>query len=167
MGLKRARVLGALVICLVLVGSIEAGAQGNSDNRGSRIATTSTSEYDGTGLSALRTYVTSLVAQIEQSKLKIAQLEAALNSEISARQTGDAALQTAINGISGGGVTQATLDAAIAAEANTRAVADQALEGQIANEVAARAVLAELVADLGDAVAPLASLAPLAPLAAH
>src|SRR5688500_2386655 len=138
MSLKRARVLGALVICLVLVGSIEAQAQGNSDNRGSRIGTTTLSfDYDWGGLSALRTYVTSLIAQIEQSKLKIAQLEAALESEISARQTADAALQTAINGISAGGVTQAELDAAVAAEANTRSLADQALEGQIANEVAA------------------------------
>src|SRR5688572_1240139 len=153
MRLKRARVLGALVICLVLVGSIEAQAQGNSDNRGSRIgATTLNFEYEGSGLSALRTYVASLIAQIEQSKLKIAQLEAALNTEISARQAGDAALQTAINGISGGGVTQAQLNAAIADEANTRALADQALEGQIANETAARAALADVVADLGDAV---------------
>jgi hypothetical protein len=168
MSRKRALVLGALVICLVLVGSIEARAQGNSDNRGSRIgATTLNFDYDGGGLSALRTYVASLIAQIEQSKLKIAQLEAALNSEISARQTGDSALQAAINGISGGGVTQATLDAAIAAEASTRALADQALEGQIANEAAARATLAGVVADLGDAVEPLASLAPLAPLATY
>ena len=168
MSLKRARVLGALVICLVLVGTIEAQAQGNSDNRGNRIGTTTLSfDYDYGGLSALRTYVTALIAQIEQSKLKIAQLEAALNNEASARQAADTALQNAINGISVGGVTQAELDAAIASEANTRGLADQALEGQIANEAAARQALADVVADLGESVAPLASLAPLAPLAAY
>jgi hypothetical protein len=163
MSLKPARVLGALVICLALVGSIEAQAQGNSENRGNRIGATTTSlDLDSGGLSGLRTYVTSLIAQIEQSKAKIAELEAALKREIGARQAGDSALQTAINGISGGGVTQAQLDAAITDEANTRALADQALGGQIANEAAARATLAGVVADLGDAVTPLSALVPLA-----
>ncbi len=168
MSLKRARVLGVLVICLVLVGTIEAQAQGSSENRGQRIgATTLSFEYDWGGLSALRTYVTSLIAQIEQSKLKIAQMEAALNNEVSARQAADTILRNNINGIAGGGVTQAAVDAAIAAEAATRAAADAALEGQIANEAAARQALADTVAALGDSVAPLASLAPLAPLATY
>jgi hypothetical protein len=175
--LKRGSVLGGIIVGLVLVCGVEAKAQGNGKNGGHSIGTTSLSfDYDWGGLTALRTYVTSLITQIEQSKVKIAQLEAALNNEISARQAGDAALQSAINGISGGGVTQAALDAAIAseaaaraaadtAEANTRATADAALEGQIANEAAAREALAETVADLETAVAPLASLSELAPLA--
>ena len=175
--LKRGSVLGGIIFGLVLMSTVAAYAQGNSDNRGQqRIGTTTLSfEYDWGGLSTLRTYMTSLIAQVEQSKLKIAQLEAALNNEILARQAADTALQ---NAISSGGVTQAALDAAIAseaaareaadaAEANTRATADAALEGQIANEVAARQALADTVANLGDAVAPLASLAPLAPLATY
>jgi hypothetical protein len=109
--LKRGSVLGGIIVGLVLVCGVEAKAQGNGKNGGHSIGTTSLSfDYDWGGLTALRTYVTSLITQIEQSKVKIAQLEAALNNEISARQAGDAALQSAINGISGGGVTQAALD---------------------------------------------------------
>ena len=172
MNLKRGSVLG-IIFGLVLMGTVEARAQGTGQN-GRRIGqTTLDFDFEGGGLSALRTYVASLTEQVEQSKIKIAQLEAALNSEINARQTGDTALQNAINGISGGGVTQAALEAAIASEAaaraaadaveaNTRATADAALEGQIANETAARSALAGTVAALGDSVAPLASLAPLA-----
>jgi hypothetical protein len=176
--LKRGSVLGGIILGLVLVCGVEANAQGNGKKAQSIGTTTLSFDYDWGGLSALRTYVNSLIAQIEQSKSKIAQLEAALNNEISARLAGDTALQNAINGISLGGVTQATLDAAIAseaaaraaadtAEANTRATADSALEGQIANEAAARQALADVVADLGESVAPLASLAPLAPLATY
>jgi hypothetical protein len=168
--LKRGSVLGGIICLMLMMSAVRAQAQGNSERGRPTGATTLSLDFDGGGLSALRTYVTSLIAQIEQSKAKIAQLEAALNNEISARQTGDTALQSAINGISGGGVTQAALDAAIAseaavraaadtAEANTRATADAALEGQVANEATARQALAEVVADLGDSVAPLAPLA--------
>src|SRR5688500_10245707 len=87
MSMKRGSVLGVLVLCLVLVGTIETQAQGNRGN-----TTTTTYEFEG-GLSALRTYVTTLIAQIEQSKGKIAQLEAALQAEISARQAADVVLQ--------------------------------------------------------------------------
>ena len=55
-------------------------------------------------LSALRRYrsaVNALIAQLEQSKQKIAQLEAALNAEISARQAADGVLQNNINAIVG------------------------------------------------------------------
>jgi hypothetical protein len=177
--LKRGSVLGGIILGVVFMGTIEAQAQENGENRGQRIgATTLSFEYDWGGLSALRTYVTTLIAQIEQSKLKIAQLEAALNHEISARQAADTILQNNINAIAGGGVTQVALDTAIASEAaareaadaaetDARATADAALEGQIANEAAARQALADTVADLGDSVAPLASLAPLAPLATY
>ena len=161
MSLKRGSVLGVLVLCLVLVGTSNVQAQGNSENRGNRIGTTTSSlDYDGGGLSALRTYVTSLLTQLEQSLAKVAQLEAALNSEISARQAADAALQAAINGLKPG-ITQADLDAAIASEANTRATADASLEGQIANEAAARAAADATFAPLS-AVTPLTALVPLA-----
>jgi hypothetical protein len=171
MNLKHGSVFRGVVLALFLMTSLDAQAQGNGENRGQIGTTTLSFDYDWGGLSSLRTYVTSLIGQIEQSKLKIAQLEAALNNEISARQAADAGLQNAINGVSGGGVTAEALTAAIAseaairaaadtAEAASRSTADAALEGQIANEVAARAALAETVA-------PLATLMPLAPLATY
>jgi hypothetical protein len=160
MSIMRGSVLG-LGLCLVLVGTIEAQAQGNRENT----STTTTYEFDG-GLSALRTYVMTLVAQIEQSKGKIAQLEAALNAEISARQAADVVLQNQINAISGGGVTQAYVDAAVALERTERSTADAALEGQIANEAAARAAADALLAPL-TALEPFAALMPLAPLASY
>ena len=139
MSLKRGSVLG-LVLCLVLVGTIEAQAQGNTREHHHRATTTSSFDYDWGGLSALRTFVNALIAQVEQSKQKIAQLEAALNAEISARQAADVVLQNTINAISGGGVTQAALDAAIARScARQRLIAEamrgrppMRLEGQIA-----------------------------------
>ena len=124
----------------MLVGTVEAQAQGN---RGEYLTTTTTSSTSrGGGLSALRAFVTTLVAQVEQNKQKIAQLEAALNAEISARQAADVVLQNNINAISGGGVTQAYVDtkvgaetaarvAADTAEATTRSIADAALRGRL------------------------------------
>lgn len=176
--LHRVSVVGGIIFGAVFTVASGVHAQGNGGSRKPVGSTTLTYDYDFGGLSSLRTYMTSLIAQIEQSKSKIAQLEAALNNEISARQAANAVLQNAINGISGGGVTQSALNAAIAAEAaareaadtaeaNARATADGALEGQIANEAAARQALASTVAALGDSVAPLASLAPLAPLATY
>jgi hypothetical protein len=159
MSITRGSVLAVLGLSLVLVGTIEAQAQGN---RGNTTGTTSL-ELDGGGLSALRTFVMTLVAQVEESKQKIARLEAALAAEVRARQAADVVLQNNINAISGGGVTQAYVDAAIAQEAGERSTADTALEGQIANEAAARAA-----ADL--TFAPLSSvtaLSALVPLAAH
>ena len=176
--LNRASVVGGILFGLVCTVASGAYAQGPGGNQKPAGSTTLTYDYDFGGLSSLRTYVTSLIAQIEQSKTKIAQLEAALRNEISARQAADAVLQDAITGNSGGGVTQAALNAAIAseaaareaadiAEANARSTGDEALEGQIAIEAAARQALASTVAALGDSVAPLASLAPLAPLATY
>ncbi len=85
MSIKRGSVLAVIGLCLVLVGTIEAQAQGNRGNTTTRPQL----ELDGGGLSALRTFVNALVVQVEQSKQKIAQLEAALNAEISARQAAD------------------------------------------------------------------------------
>lgn len=158
--LKRGSVLGGIILGLVLMSSLEVRAQESGGRDGRRIGTTTLSfDYDGGGLSALRTYVASLIAQIEETKLKVAQLEAALNNEISERQTADTALQNAING-SSGGVSQETLAAAIAVETNARSTADAALEGQIANEEAAREELATTVASFS-------SLTPLVPLATY
>ena len=180
MSLKHGSVLAALGLCLVLVGTVDAQAQGNRGN-----TSTTTLEPDGSGLSALRAFVTTLAAQVEQDKQKIAQLEAALNAEISARQAADVVLQNNINAISGGGVTQAYVDAKVAeeagaraaadtaeatargaadtAEASARSLADDALEGQIANEAAARAAADATFAPLSSVTA----LSALVPLAAH
>src|SRR5687767_9899781 len=160
MSLERRSVLGVLVLCLVLVGTVNAQAQGNSGNRPNRLANTTNIDGDWGGLSALRTYVAALVAQIEQSQQKIAQLEAALSSEISARQTGDAALQAAIASLKPG-LTQADLDAAIAREAGLRSTADGSLEQQIADEAAARAAADLTFAPLSSVTA-LTALVPLA-----
>ena len=161
MSLKRGSVLGLLVLCLVLVGTIEAQAQGNSGgNRGNRYGTTQTVEGDGGGLSAIRTQMAAMQAQLDQALTKIALLQAALNAEVSARQTGDATLQTTLAGITPG-VSLETLNAAIAVEAGARLTADASLEGQIANEVAARAAADATFAPLSS-VTPLTALVPLA-----
>jgi hypothetical protein len=170
MNLKHGSVIGGVVLSLVFMATVQTQAQGNGKNEQSLATTTLNYDYDWGGLSTLRTYVVSLVTQIEQSKLKVAQLEVALQNEINARQAADTALQNAINGISGG-LTQAALDAAIAsetaarsaavaAEANARAAGDAALEGQIATEAAARETLATTVASFS-------SLTPLVPLATY
>jgi hypothetical protein len=130
MSLKRGSVLGVLVFGLVLIGTVEALAQ--------------TQGVPGR--------VAALEAHLEQALATIAQLQASLASEASARQTADTALENSLQGLAGGGVSQAALDAAIAAEAAARAGADAALEEQIDIEAAARGVL--------DAtLAPLTSLA--------
>jgi hypothetical protein len=130
MSLKRGSVLGVLVFGLVLIGTVEALAQ--------------TQGVPGR--------VAALEAQLEQALATIAQLQASLTGEASARQAADTALENSLQGLAGGGVSQAALDAAIAAEAAARSGADAALEGQIDSEAAARGVL--------DAtLAPLASLA--------
>jgi hypothetical protein len=128
MSLKRGSVLGVFVLSLILGPTVEAQSQGVPG----RIA--------------------ALEAQLEQALATMAQLQASLASEASARQAADAALETSIQALTGGGVTQAVLDAAVAAEAAARSTADAALQGQIDNEAAARSAL--------DAtLAPLASLA--------
>jgi hypothetical protein len=161
MSLKRGSVLGLLVLCLVRVGSGDAQAQGNSgENRGNRYGTTQTVDGDGGGLSALRSQMAVMQAQLDQALAKIALLQAALNSEVSAREAGDAVLQTTIAGLTPG-VSLETLNAAIAVEAGARATADASLEGQIANEVAARAAADATFAPLSS-VTPLTALVPLA-----
>jgi hypothetical protein len=143
MNLKRGSVFGVLILSLVLISTVEAHAQAGVPGR----------------IAALQT-------QVDQALAKIAQLQAALAAEASARQAADTTLQNNINAIAGGGVTQAAVDAAIAAEATARdvavaaeaslrAAADTALEGQIATEAATRSAF--------DAtLAPLTALAPLA-----
>lgn len=69
--------------------------------------------------------IDALQAKLNQALEKIAQLQAALDAAASARR--------------GGGVSQADLDAAIAAEAAARTAADTALQGSVDSEAAARA----------------------------
>jgi hypothetical protein len=128
MSLKRGSVLSVFLCSLVLVGSVEAQSQGVPGR------------------------VAALEVQLEQALATIAQLQASLASEASARKAADAALDTSIQTPKGGGVTQAALDAAIAAEAGARSTADAALQGQIDDEAAARG-------DLAATLAPLTSLA--------
>jgi hypothetical protein len=158
--LKRASVLGGIVLSLVMMSTVEAQAQQGVAGR--------LAELQQRVERALATLAQADAAagKISTLEARVTALEAALATERAQREAADAALQSAINAIPGG-VTQAAVDAAVAAEAAVRASADSALEGQIANEVAAREALGETVASLGETVAPLASLAPLAPLATY
>jgi hypothetical protein len=131
MHFKRGSVLGVVLFVLVFLAALDAQAQGQG----------------------VPGRVSALQGQLEQALASIEQLKADLASETSARKAADAALEASIG--AGGGVTQADLDAAIAAEAAERSTADADLEGQIESEAAAR--------DAFDAtMAPLTSLAALA-----
>jgi len=129
MSLKRGSVLWVLMFCLVV--PVAVNAQGNG----------------------VPGQIAGLNARLDEALATIAQLRAALNAEISARQAADAALQSDVDGLSGGGVTQAAVDAAIAGEASQRLAGDSALQGQIDNEANTRAAF--------DAtLAPVSALAP-------
>jgi hypothetical protein len=129
MTLKRGSVLGIVVVCLVLLSSSQARAQG------------------------VPSRITVLEAQLERALAAIAQLQSALNAEISARQAADTTLQNSINALSGGGITQAVLDAAIAAEASARSAGDAAMQGQIDSEANTRAAFDATLAGVS-ALAP-------------
>jgi len=129
MSLKRGSVLWVLMFCLVV--PVAVNAQGNG----------------------VPGQIAALNARLDEALATIAQLRAALNAEISARQAADAALQSDLDGLSGGGVTQAAVDAAIAGEASQRMAGDSALQGQIDSEANTRAAF--------DAtLAPVSALAP-------
>jgi hypothetical protein len=160
MSLKRGSVLGLFVLGLVLSGAVETRAQGNGNvPRGNPRATTSLLDDGNT---AVKAQIAALAAELEQALATIAQLQAALTVEISARQAGDTTLANSIGAISGGGVTMAAVEAAVAAEATTRAAADGALQGSIDNEQAARAAADTSLQGGIDALAPVTALAPLA-----
>ena len=114
----RVSAVGVTALCLVLLGAVPSQAQ--------------------TGIASR---VEALQGQLEQALATIAQLQSALTAEAQARQAADAALQTSIDGVSGGGggISQAALDAAVAAEAAARAAADTTLQGNVDAETAARA----------------------------
>ena len=99
----RVSVVGVMALCVVLLDAVPSLAQSQ-------------------GIPAR---IDALQAQLNQALAKIAQLQAALNAEATARR--------------GGGVSQEALDAAIAAEAAARAAADTALQGNVDAEAAARA----------------------------
>ena len=86
MSLKRGSVLSVFLCSLVLVGSVEAQSQGVPG----RLA--------------------ALEAQLEQALATIARLQASMAGEAKSRQALNAALETSIQGLKGGGVTQAALD---------------------------------------------------------
>jgi hypothetical protein len=142
---------------MVLVGTANLQAQGNGNGR-----TGSTSTYEDDGGTSVRGQLTTLQWRLDQALATIARLQSALDAEVRARQLADRTLQNTISGISGGGVTQAVLDAAIAAEATARATGDAALQGQIGNEGAARTAADTALQGHIDTLAPLLKLAPLA-----
>lgn len=113
----RVSVVGVLALCLVLLGAVPSLAQ--SQGLPARMA--------------------ALQAQVDQALATIAKLQSALNAETEAREAADASLKSSIDVMSGGGVTQAALDAAVAAEAAARAAADTTLQGNVDAEAAARA----------------------------
>jgi hypothetical protein len=131
MSVRRESAVGALVLCLVLLGPIPSRAQ--SQGVPARIA--------------------QLEAQLDQALATIAQLQAALNAEATARQAADAALESSIGSMSSGGVSQAVLDAAIAGEASARSAGDAALQSAVDSEATARAAFDSTLAAVS-ALAP-------------
>src|SRR5436190_20435191 len=101
---RRESAVGLLVLCLVLLGGVPSHAQAQ-------------------GIPAR---VEALQAQLDQALATIAQLKTALKAEADARKAADATMQGNIDVMSGGGVTQAAVDAAVGAEAAARAAADGA-----------------------------------------
>lgn len=168
MSLKRGSVLWVLVLCLVLVGTVDIQAQGNGTGPRSNPRWAATTIEDD-GITSVKAQIAALQLKLDQALVTIAQLQTALAAEVSARQTADTTLQNSIAGI-GGGVSQAALDAAIAAEAELRSAADatesaaraagdSALQGSIDNEAAARASAVTALQGSVDALAPLKPLA--------
>lgn len=161
MRLKRERVVGILILCMGLSGGVSLHAQGNGRTNRS-VASSTLETYEGSSVRALITMLQAKVAQLDQALLEVGELEARLDAEVRARLAADLDIHNKIAGLGGGGVSQATLDAAIEAEAAARAAADTALQGNIDNEAASRtSAIAALQADV-DTLSPLTSLAPLA-----
>jgi len=127
----RESAIGVVVLCLVLLGGVPSQAQAQ-------------------GIPAR---VDALQAQLDQALATIAQLKTALKAEADARMAAGTTLQGNISALSGGGVTQAAVDAAVGAEAAARAAADTQLQGNINTEATQRAAF--------DAtLAPVSALAP-------
>jgi hypothetical protein len=128
MNLKRGSVLGVVLFSLASIGTAEVQAQG------------------------VPVRLAALQAQLDQAMASIAQLQAALAREATARQAAVSTLDKGMSALKWGGVSQAALEAAIASESSARSAAVAGLHGQIDSEAAARAAF--------DAtMAPLASLA--------
>jgi outer membrane murein-binding lipoprotein Lpp len=127
----RESAIGAVVLCLVLLGGVPSQAQAQ-------------------GIPAR---VDALQAQLDQALATIAQLKTALKAEADARKAADATLQGNIDVMSGGGVTQAAVDAAVGAEAAARMAADTLLQGNISTEAAQRAAFDATLASVS-ALAP-------------
>lgn len=127
----RESAIGAVVVCLVLLGGVPSHAQAQ-------------------GIPAR---VDALQAQLDQALATIAQLKTALKAEADARKAADATLQGNIDVMSGGGVTQASVDAAVGAEAAARMAADTLLQGNINTEAAQRGAFDATLASVS-ALAP-------------
>lgn len=161
MSLKREHVLWVLILCMVLMGTPGIQAQGKGKAAAKKQSTvTKGLQAKGRAIAAAQK-PTAVTVEIEDSATSVKVQIAALQLKLDQALAAISQLQAAMTGIGGGGVSQATLDAAIAAEAAARAGADTALQGSIDNEEAARtAALAALQADV-DTLAPLTALAPL------
>src|SRR5262245_32856037 len=95
---RREGAIGVMVLCIVLLSGVPSHAQ----------------------TQGIPAQIAALQTKLDQALATIAQLQTALKAEADLRLAGDATLQGAR---SGGGVTQAALDAAVAAEAAARAAA--------------------------------------------
>ena len=162
MSLKRENVLGVLILCIALMGTVGIQAQGKGKAAAKKQPTaTKALQAKGNANGAAKKLLLATVETEDSAtsvKVQIATLQLKLDQALAAISQ----LQAAMGGNGGSGVSQATLDAAIAAEASARAAADVALQGSIDNEGAVRtAAVATLQADV-DELAPLTSLAPLA-----
>jgi hypothetical protein len=159
MSLKRESVLGVLILCMVLMGtaSIQAQGKGKASVKKQPAATKSI-QTKGSATAAAKKPAPAVVETEDSAtsvKVQIATLQLKLDQALAEI----AQLKTAMQGIGGGGVSQATLDAAIAAEAAARAGGDAALQGSIDEEEAARTTaMAALQVDV-DALEPLVPLA--------
>lgn len=147
MTLKRGKVNELLVLCMILLGSGSARAQGvpervsETQARPDRARTTiSQSKATNSRNRSLAARVARLERALAAEKAARQAADTALRNsvraETAARQAADTRFQNSIN--TTGGVTQAAVDAAVAAEAALRSSADTALEEQIAIEKADR-----------------------------
>jgi hypothetical protein len=145
---------------MVLMGTLGIQAQGNGVAAKKKLTATKNIQAQEKAKGAVKKLSVALI-ETEDSATSVKQQIAALQLKLDQALATIAQLQAAMAGIGGGGVSQAMLDAAIAAEASARAGADTALQGSIDNEETARtAAVTALQADV-DALEPLMSLAPL------
>lgn len=143
MTLKRYKVHELLVLCIILLGSGSAQAQGVPERVRSLDKRVALLER-------------ALAAEKAARQAADTALRNSVRAETAARQAADTSLQNSIN--TTGGVTQDAVDAAVAAEAALRSSADTALEGQIATEKADRIAADSTIQESTESVASLLPL---------